>query len=194
MVDVKVSELPEITDLDPLPAEDLLLVVDDPTGTPTSKKIALNNFFNLLVNFNGIRLFSGTPTYSLSDATPFKLTCFNSGTAAQGTVVQANTPSDQLDVTVDGDYFCCYSVSLRSSLAGAKCRLKLNSLEQPESMIGSQQLIHFPNADELVAVSGFVLIALTNGLAVSLYAEALGASYDITVEAACLMAVRLGIG
>lgn len=42
MADKKVSELTALTS--PI-GEDLLLIVDDPSGTPVSKKVTLNSFF-----------------------------------------------------------------------------------------------------------------------------------------------------
>jgi len=42
MADKKVTELTAATSAT---ADDLLMIVDDPSGTPASKKISLNNFF-----------------------------------------------------------------------------------------------------------------------------------------------------
>jgi len=43
MADKKVSALSAITNLS---QDDLLLVVDDPAGTPTSKKVTVGNLFD----------------------------------------------------------------------------------------------------------------------------------------------------
>jgi hypothetical protein len=42
MADKKVSELTALTEVS---GDDLLLVVNDPSGSPTSRKVTLTNFF-----------------------------------------------------------------------------------------------------------------------------------------------------
>ncbi len=49
MTNTKLSELPTITSIS---SEDLLYVVDDPAGTPTSSKITFSNFQNSLTSVN----------------------------------------------------------------------------------------------------------------------------------------------
>lgn len=62
MADSKVSELTSLT----LPVgEDLLLVVDDPNGTPVSKKISLTTLFG---NISANVVISGTTTASANVA------------------------------------------------------------------------------------------------------------------------------
>lgn len=79
MADKKVTQLPELTDPQ---GEDILLVVDDPAGTPISKKITVDNLYGS----------SGTPV-SLTDAN------FN---VTNGYEVTATTVSFTGDMTVTG--------------------------------------------------------------------------------------------
>lgn len=69
MADKKVSELAALT----LPVgEDLLLIVDDPSGTPVSKKVTLNSFFGSVAantTMNGTLTATANVTVSGSNTT-----------------------------------------------------------------------------------------------------------------------------
>jgi hypothetical protein len=73
MADKKVSELTALTNVS---GDDLLLVIDDPLGTPASKKVTISNLFaNVvpnsthkgIVNFNANTLFRGTTLVSTAN-------------------------------------------------------------------------------------------------------------------------------
>ena len=78
MADKKISELNSVTSL---AAEDLIPVVDNPNGTPQTKKITVKNFFgsvssNLVVS--ALSTFNGNATFNSSN------TVFNSNTNVSG--------------------------------------------------------------------------------------------------------------
>jgi hypothetical protein len=86
MADSKVSQLPVLSAAT-LAAEDLVLVIDDPNGTPTSKRITIKNFLGNLPSNTSI-----TGTLSVSANTSVgRLTVANSQlTIADKTGVTSN--------------------------------------------------------------------------------------------------------
>ena len=93
MADKKVSELSAITNLS---GDDLLLVVNDPSGTPTSNKVTVSNLFaNIVPNVvhkgtvttRANTTFTGT-TMTVSSNATFSGTLTVSGTLVEGGVSQ----------------------------------------------------------------------------------------------------------
>ena len=97
MADKKITELTQLTNLS---GDDLLLVVDDPLGTPASKKITVKNLFssvpsetvhNALTTFNANTSFSGTEMVVSSNVTFTGTTTFNNQFSFGDTLQLADT-------------------------------------------------------------------------------------------------------
>lgn len=91
MADKKVSELSAITNLS---GDDLLLVVNDPSGTPTSNKVTLTNLFaNVVpeVTFNGEVVNAANVTFSGTTVSVSSNTTFTGTTTFSGIVVENGT-------------------------------------------------------------------------------------------------------
>lgn len=71
MADKKVTELTAMTQV---AGEDLLLVIDDPSGTPASRKVTVDNLFG---NIRSITTLRGNTTISSTTLTVSANTTFN---------------------------------------------------------------------------------------------------------------------
>lgn len=110
MVDTKVTQLTE--DTAPV-GTDLVLTVDDPAGTPISKKAQLLNLFPAISGFGGISTIgASTAQAGISGAT--KLTGFTADMAASAAVTPAHA-SDKLTLVRTGKYLVLFSVSFEGT-------------------------------------------------------------------------------
>ena len=110
MADTKVTALVE---LDPVAVTDLVMVVDDPGGTPISKKATVDNLYLATQAYGNILVTGGAAAQGLTAATPEKLTLF----AADGPSLNT-TPAhadDQITVDVDGVYHIEAQFSMTTS-------------------------------------------------------------------------------
>ena len=99
MADSKVTALTELTGV---AATDILYVVDDPGGTPISKKATVDNVYLASQAYGNILVTGGSAAQSLTAATPAKLTLFTAdGPSLNTTPAHA---SDQITVSSDGVY------------------------------------------------------------------------------------------
>ena len=102
MADKKVSQLPSLTTT---AAPDLLLIVDDPLGTPVSKNITVKNFFGAVpanTTISGHVLPGANVTYDLGSSTK----AWRSLYVSNNTIYiggKALTVADNGSVLVDGD-------------------------------------------------------------------------------------------
>lgn len=88
MADKKVTELTAATSAT---ADDLLMIVDDPSGTPASKKISLNSFFS---NVRANTTISGTLTTSANNTINGNKMTVTANTTFNGNLrMSSDTPS-----------------------------------------------------------------------------------------------------
>jgi len=88
MADKKVTELTAATSTT---ADDLLMIIDDPSGTPASKKITLNNFFG---SISANTTISGTLTTSANNTINGNKMTVTANTTFNGNLrMSSNTPS-----------------------------------------------------------------------------------------------------
>lgn len=88
MADKKVTELTAATSAT---ADDLLMIIDDPSGTPASKKISLNSFFS---NVRANTTISGTLTTSANNTINGNKMTVTANTTFNGNLrMSSNTPS-----------------------------------------------------------------------------------------------------
>lgn len=123
MADKKVSELSAITNLS---GDDLLLVVNDPSGTPTSNKVTVSNLFanvvpNVLhkgtVTARANTTFTGT-TMTVSSNATFSGTLTVTGTLVEsGTTTRSGVFINSGNVIVNGTTTANGNLRLNSSLS-----------------------------------------------------------------------------
>lgn len=96
MADKKITELTQLTSL---ASGDLFVVVDDPTGTPITKKIAASDIFG-----NGISYITNS-TYPAATVLRSVLTAnVNANTASANTLIAAEFVTNALGTSANSDY------------------------------------------------------------------------------------------
>jgi hypothetical protein len=93
MADKKVSALAAITNLS---QDDLLLVVDDPAGTPTSRKVTVGNLFGnvaVTTTHKNLTTFTGNTVYTGTTATFSSNTTFSGNMRLTTTTPASNVAS-----------------------------------------------------------------------------------------------------
>lgn len=108
MADKKITELTALTSL---ASEDLFVVVDDPSGTPITKKIAASDVFG-----NGIS-FVTTSTYKAATVLRSILTAnVSANTSSANTLIAAEFVTNATATSANSEYQ--YAVVARSALSG----------------------------------------------------------------------------
>ena len=119
MADKKITALTDLGNA--IAGEDLLHVIDDPSGTPVNKKISIANVFNNIPTYLGLdgtaQSITGTTAPSVSTSiTLLDGASFSSnatGTLADGTngqikiLVMSTAPSNQVVFNAQGDAVVC---------------------------------------------------------------------------------------
>jgi hypothetical protein len=113
MADKKITELTQLTTLS---SDDLFVVVDDPTGTPITKKIAASDIFG-----NGISYVT-TSTYPAAVVLRSVLTAnVNANTATANTLVAAEFITNATATSANSEYQ--YAVRAYSKLSAAAAKV-----------------------------------------------------------------------
>ncbi len=111
MADTKLTALADLAA--PL-LTDIMYIVDDPGGTPISKKATLANLRAVGVAYGDLYVSGGVTAQSLTAATPAKMTMFTAdGPASNTTPAHA---SDQITVDIAGVYKIAAHFSMTSSV------------------------------------------------------------------------------
>ena len=113
MADKKITELTQLTSLT---SDDLFVVVDDPTGTPITKKIAAGDIFG-----NGVSYVTNA-TYPAAVVLRSVLTAnVNANTASANTLVAAEFITNATSTSANSEYQ--YAVRAYSKLAAAASKV-----------------------------------------------------------------------
>lgn len=107
MADAKITELTELTTAD---AGDLLAIVDDPSGTPVTKKITRSNLLGTLIEYGQIYTDAGAGSQTLSNGSFTLLNQFDSN-GQSSSEVTPDASNNKITVTNTGIYFVSFSLS-----------------------------------------------------------------------------------
>lgn len=188
MADQKLTDLTELTA--PV-AADLLYIIDDPAGTPTSKKATVANVVGDQ-GWGAITIIDGTGSQTLANQTWTKLTQWEQ---AGGALLNTSVPSSLNGVQVDaaGFWLAQYSVSFDTDQATTetfKFRLYWNATAQDDSL----QQIDADTALGTFNVSGQCIIDVTStGALVELYAYANDGGGDVDIKQGSITVTKLGL-
>lgn len=127
MADTKITALTELTSA---ATTDILPIVDDPGGTPITKKITVANLLNL--EYGGIYVTGGAGTQSLSATTWTKVTQFAADGASSSGVTPAHG-TDTITVADAGIYHVSFQVSYTGTTNGVyDLAVYWNSVQQDQ--------------------------------------------------------------
>ena len=111
MADTKITDLTELTGV---AATDLMVVVDDPGGSPVTKKATLANAFAAFVGYGDLYVTGGSATQALTADTPAKLALFTAdGPSSNSTPAHA---ADSITVGVSGVWGISFQASMTASV------------------------------------------------------------------------------
>jgi hypothetical protein len=105
MADTKITALTKLTSA---ASTDILPIVDDPGGTPVTKKITVSNLLNL--EYGGLYVTGGAGTQALAATTWTKVTQFAADGASSGGVTPAHA-TDTITVADAGVYHVSFQCS-----------------------------------------------------------------------------------
>jgi len=109
MADKKITELTQLTALDPA---DLFVVVDDPTGTPITKRIAASDIFG-----NGISYITTSTTRGATVLRSILTANVNANTASANTLIAAEFITNATATSANSEYQ--YAMRASSKLAAS---------------------------------------------------------------------------
>lgn len=181
MADTKLTALAELT----TPADgDLLYIVDDPAGTPVSKKIQLANVLSLQFGQVYTTGGSGTQTPGTSYA---KLTQFDSNGLSNGPITPDAT-NNKITVNQTGIYYISFNVSFSGSTNSTVFfRTYWNGVAQPQGTLERK----LSNADVGAAAMSCLVDVTTASTDIEIYVKTDGASDVVDVKEAQLIIFRV---
>ena len=167
MVDLKITELPALTTV---LGEDLLAIVDDPTGTASTKKIRVDAFQNTFEGI-GARVYN-TADISCADNSNTILT-FNSERYDTDSIHSTGTNTGRLTCNTAGKYFIWGGIKLAADADGHRhLYIQLNV----GSKVAYIKLNAVTSGVGLYTISTVYNLAATDYVTLGVYIQSAGAA------------------
>jgi hypothetical protein len=185
MADQKLSALTAMTEPE---AVDLLYIVDDPAGTPTSKKVTRDNLV-ADQGWGAITIIDGAGTQTLSATTWTKVTQWEQ---AGGALLGTSVPSSLLGVQIDAAgywearYVVCFDTD--SGARDMQFRMYWNAAAQDDS----RSEVTATGGTMVMATGQAIIDVTSTGALVELYAYAEAAG-DVDIKQASIQVKKLGL-
>jgi len=187
MADQKITALAELTTV---AAADMMAVVDDPSGTPVTKKATVENVAYASAEYGSIYVDNGVATQTVDNGTPALLTCFaNDGVSSAG--VTPTVADDKITVTNTGIYKVMFAASF-SGDANITWYIALHWNGAEQSQCEIQRKLGVGGDTGACAFSGLVDVT-AGGTDFEVYIEPDGAAKDVIFDHANLSVLRIGL-
>ncbi len=181
----KVTQLPE--DTTPLHA-DLLLTVDDPDGTPVSKKATIANVIKATDAKGEIYIYAGIEEQTGIAVTPVKLTLFNTAQGFNGLALNMSPDKSQNRIVVGqaGSYVATlFLAAIGTANTEFAFEIFVNSIATKRAVSRSTG-----SATSVMSVSVGGTFQLDVGDIVEIYVASDNAAADLTVKSAQFIVAR----
>ena len=183
MADTKGTALTELTTV---AVDDLLYIIDDPGGTPISKKATVDNVYLASQAYGNILVTGGSAAQSLTAATPAKLALFTAdGPSLNTTPAHA---SDQITVDVAGVYRIAAQFSMTSDGTNVTFQFYI-AVGGVSQNIGCHRLVSTGSDVGSASLTGHLSLSAADVVTINVEADK---NNDLTLVEAQLVIAKIG--